>query len=235
MIELTVRTSGGYLMELLPCQQQKQILETYILTQIESQRPAPKISKTRRKHYSLRIRKTQETNHEITQLPGKPGKIGGYEPITPVNTRPRPGKKGYEYIPMTITPKPLKRVYTNQEILFREFFDEVTKLIEAEMPGLSIEEYRVKADYTIQRASGKPYSMQRVIDEVNKLRDYPEFVGFNTLQLLRKLQKFPGKKAKKQTETQRSQEIKRLKTKLGDYLPPQPPQLIPNASMTAIV
>lgn len=232
MIELTVRTSGGYFMELLPCQQQKQILETYILTQIESQRPAPKISTTRRKHYSLRIRKAQEINHELAQPHGKPSKIGGYEPLHTVDTKARPGKTAYHYIPMTITHQPLKRVYTNQEILFREFFDEVTRLIEAEKPGLTIEEYRVKADFTIQRAAGKPYSLQRVIDKVNELKDYPEFCGLSTLQLLRKLQKFPGKKAKKQTETQRSQEIKRLKTKLGDYLPPQPPQLIPNASKT---
>jgi hypothetical protein len=210
----------------------QEIIDNYLLAQVEGLRPALKLTIKHRRHYTSRIYNIQRRNHELAPPAGKPGKIGSSEPLTPIDTRPRPGRTAYSYIPMKITHRPLKRVFTEQEILFREFFNEVTAQVQQEKQDLTIEEARVKADYAIQRASGKPYSMQRVIDEVNKLREYPELCQFNTLQLLRKLQSITRNKGKKHTESQRSQEIKRLKTKLGEYIPPQPPQLLPNASLT---
>lgn len=232
----------------------------YQALQVEQLRPMPKTSRNAHRYIKL-VRSYQRKNGLLapvsTLRPTKIGiaparttgrKIGKYEKRYPQTFR----LSSFAEIGSILPPEEMEgeeRIINGENQIIqikpvpktgcRVFFDVVAQAFidDAASRGkqMDIVEARSKADKRLLYLFGRKYRMNEVIRAVYKLKEYPELQDMSLLKLLSlcKKDKQPVKKPETVAPTPRTEAVKQQKKKMCEYVIIEPPQLIPNASLTA--
>lgn len=236
------------------------LIAEYQALQVEQLKPMPKNSRNRHRHVQM-VRTYQRKNHilapvsslhplrmKIAKQEKEERKHSKYEKKYPQTFKlstlaeigsilPPEKVEGEERIingeNQMIHIKPVPRTGC------RIFFDTIAQAFidDAARRGnqMDIVEARSRADKRLVYLYGRKFRMSQVIRDIARLREYPELQDMPLLKLLSmcKKDKKLDKKAETVAPTERTEKVKQIKKKLCEFVIIEPPQLIPNASLTA--